>query len=130
LAVDKLTCHNNEEQEIPCPNGCCELSSNGKSGFTRKCITDPCGADQKVTIDQQVLGAPNVESTFSYRCNKPKCNDKKNAQKVHDLLKAKWLLTPAGVEPDPPNTAGNIFSQTSTAIQCILMVIMTILFQI
>ncbi len=127
--VDKLTCHNNEEQEIPCPNGCCELISNGEFGFTRKCIVSQCGADQKVTIEQHVIGEPNVESTFSYKCNKPMCNDKKNAEKVRDLLKRNWLLTPTGVEPDPPNTAGNIFSQTSIVIQCLLAVTMIVFFK-
>lgn len=50
------------------------------------------------------------------------CNDKTNAEKVRNLLKNRWLLTPAGVGSDPPNTAMTISSQILIIIQCILLI--------
>jgi hypothetical protein len=121
-SVDQLTCANNAGQEIPCSNGCCELTSNGNSSFDRRCIKDPCGDNQGVEIESQVVDTIDAESTFTYRCNKPMCNDKRNADKVRDILKNDGLLTPTGTIPDPSSAAVTVLSQTSTITQCILMV--------
>ena len=110
---------------IPCPNGCCELYSNGKSGFDRRCNRNSsCGSTQNVEIEQYAIGEIDAESTFTYSCNKPMCNSKENAEKVRASLKDKWLLTPAGVEPDPSNAAVTVLGQTSIIRQCISMITM------
>lgn len=77
-----------------------------------------------MVIEQYVVGEIDAESTFTYNCNKPMCNNKENAEKVRDLLKGKWLLTPAGVEPDPSNSAVTVLGQTSIILQYISMITM------
>jgi hypothetical protein len=119
-----MTCANNEDQEIPCPIGCCELRSNGKNGFHHKCSTNPCSNGPHVIIEQQVIGETNAESTFTYTCNKPMCNNNRNAADVRDLLKNKGLLTPTGIEPDPTNSAVTILGQTSIVLQCMPIITM------
>jgi hypothetical protein len=103
--------------------------SNGKFGFNHKCTACDSTGGHKVIIEQHVIGETDAESSFTYTCNKHMCNDKTNAEKVRDLLKNSWLLTPLGVGPDPPNTAVTMSSKTSIVIQCILMVVITSFFK-
>jgi hypothetical protein len=103
-----LTCANDNDEEIPCPKGCCGLNSNGKSGFSQQCY-DPksfSDCDAYIGIESNNVGNTKLESTFGYTCNKPMCNSIGSAKKVRDLLNQECLLTPTGVGSKPCGSGG------------------------
>jgi hypothetical protein len=130
-------CADNDDHKTPCPNGYCQLISNGGSSFDRRCV-DPnvISRYQLIQIFSNVVGDTEPESVFTYHCKTHMCNSNETAEKVRKLLKEHGLLTPTGVLSGTPDTSGQIgaavalFSSTSTVIQCILILTTTLFFKV
>ena len=119
-----LTCANDHDQEISCPNGCCVLQSTGKSAFVQSCRRISCQNLPTLVIESNVVGDADVESSFTYRCNKPMCNSVEKAGKVRALLKNDCLLTPTGLGPCGAGILGVASSRTSVILQATMILVM------
>ena len=95
-----LLCENNQNETVPCPNGLCQLIYNGESGFTRNCIPEGFLAfTPSILIASSLVEQFENESSFTYFCNQPQCNNLATANAVHHSLAQYALLTPFNRPP-------------------------------
>ncbi|UJR23161.1 hypothetical protein I4U23_026180 [Adineta vaga] len=90
-----LSCENNQNETIPCPNGYCQLINNGESDYTRNCIPEgfsilPPG----IFIASSMVNDFDTKAPFMYICNQNMCNNMELAEYVQNSLTQYGLLTP------------------------------------
>lgn len=112
-----LTCANNHNEAVPCPNGYCQLLQATETSFDRRCVekgsgNNPGGLLAVSTIDEKF---GNV-SLLQYSCNKPMCNGMEAGNQVREILLAYQLVEKAALTPDnatlkPDNAAAKTSHQ-------------------
>ncbi|CAF2464351.1 unnamed protein product [Rotaria sp. Silwood2] len=141
--VVNLTCSNNYNQSIECPNGYCQLIRRGTSNIDRKCI--PQGGNinpSGIMIESNTMEGQDAESTFTYACTKQMCNGITTGEEVQTLLMQYGLLpTPDIISPSvqetttaqtlsKPNTAMAILYKPMMNLQWMLLLIITMFLKI
>ncbi|CAF1282000.1 unnamed protein product [Adineta ricciae] len=119
-ATDDLSCDNNQNQTIPCPNGLCQLIYDGESQYIRNCIPNGFSVlPPGIFIASSMIDSFKNESSFIYICNRNRCNNMSMARKVRQTLKDYGLLepfyeTPIYVLETTTTTATTTTAETTT----------------
>jgi hypothetical protein len=89
----KLTCANNDDKPVACPNGFCQLISSDSSSFSRSCVLNTSVPDPyAVLLESKTISEKEIQSTLTYTCNKNMCNNLAMAKEVRSLLENRKIL--------------------------------------
>jgi len=73
--VSDLTCSDNQNQTVNCPNEFCQLIRKGISNVDRRCVPQGKSANPSgIIISSNSMEEPDAETIVSYACNKVMCN--------------------------------------------------------
>ncbi|CAF1295138.1 unnamed protein product [Adineta steineri] len=87
LYVHNLTCSNNQNESVMCPNGFCRLIRGDESHVDRSCISQgPNINPSGIFIQSNTEGRSNTTTIFTYACNKPMCNGAETDAYVKQLI--------------------------------------------
>ncbi len=148
-----LTCSDNQNQTIACPNGFCQLTGNFTSTIDRKCVSHGNGTNPSgILIGSNSMEGSDAIETIAYACNKAMCNGADADKKVRQLLidyglfgtkieppqsstkttlRGFAMTTPQSSEMTTPQSSAMTTSyQTMMNFQWVLLLIMTSLFKI
>ena len=138
-----LTCADNGDKTVACPNGFCRLVAVELNTVDRQCVpagdmANPSG----VMIGPNSMEGSNFDPFYTYACNKQMCNDRETLEKVRKLLREYRFLSqfqsPVVVQSTTKASSGSnmtvapLFTTTSTGMKTlshILLVIPWLLFQ-
>ncbi|CAF1221587.1 unnamed protein product [Adineta steineri] len=85
--VHDLTCSNNQDESVPCPNGFCRLIRGDESHVDRSCVSQGLGINPSgIFIQSNTEGRSNTTTIFTYACNKPMCNGAETDAYVKQLI--------------------------------------------
>jgi len=134
---ENLVCADNQDKLVRCPYGFCKLISSDSSSFSRSCvlnnsIPNPYG----LILTSKTMSKTDIESSVSYTCNLPMCNNLTMAKHVRSLLEErKFLIT---TTTTTTTTKGATITTTTKStgntekpkiiIQCGLIFLMTFIF--
>ncbi len=106
-----LTCSDNQNQTIACPNGFCQLTGNFTSTIDRKCVSHGNGTNPSgILIGSNSMEGSDAIETIAYACNKAMCNGADADKKVRQLLIDYGLF---GTKIAPPPSSAMTTSQNS-----------------
>ncbi len=146
---NELVCADNQDKPVSCPNGYCQLTGGGSSSFTRTCV--PKGSTDHphgIIVRSKTISENDIDSSITYTCNKPMCNNSTITKEVQRLLGTRGILmytittttaaatttkititttTTASITTTMKRSTGNT-ARPMISIQCGLMLLMTIIF--
>ncbi|CAF0845891.1 unnamed protein product [Rotaria sp. Silwood1] len=148
--VANLTCSNNNDQSIQCPNGYCQLTRKGTSNIDRQCVPQSSNINPSgIMIQSNTVEEPDAEASLTYACTKPMCNGIRADEQVQNLLVQYGLLPVLNTIPvvqetttttttttttihtsSQPNAAMTTLHQPMMNFQWMLLLIITILLKI
>ncbi len=141
---NELVCADNQDKPVSCPNGYCQLNGGSSSSFTRTCV--PKGSTDHphgIIVRSKTISDKDIDSSITYTCNKPMCNNSTITKEVQRLLGTRGILmystttttkititttTTASIATTTIKRSTGNTARPMISIQCGLMLLMTIIF--
>jgi len=139
---ENLVCADNQDKPVPCPYGFCQLITTDSASFSRSCVPNGSRPNSYgLILRSKTISETDIESSVTYKCNKPMCNNSTMAKEVRQLLEERELLKYSITTTTTISTMTSKLTTTTTnrstrntekplmSIHCGLIFLMTFIFQ-